>query len=280
MSQQTNPSTEPLLFVVFGATGDLMRRKLLPALYHIISRGQLKGRCLILGVARRSEVDDAGFRAQARDALAAAGLAPGEIDNRWCDECLYYQPIGKSSPEDFQALAARIAELEKKHGLPGNRAFYLALAPAAFPSTITGLAQAGLNRSPGWTRLVIEKPFGHDLTSAQQLNALVHRYFHESQVYRIDHYLGKETVQNLLAFRFANALFEPLWNRDRVDSVEITVAEDLGVEQRAGYYEQSGALRDMVQNHLTQLLTLTAMEVPAAFEADAIRDEKVKVLRS
>ena len=280
MNQQANPNVQPHLFVALGATGDLMRRKLLPALYHLTERGELKKPYQILGVARKSEPGDSGFRALAREALAAAGLSADEGAGRRCDQCLHYQPIGKGTPGDYRALAARIADLEQVHRLPGNRAFYLALSPTAFPSTITGLAEAGLNRSQGWSRLVSEKPFGRDLASAQELNRLVHRHFAESQVYRIDHYLGKETVQNLLAFRFANALFEPLWNRDRVASVEITVAESLGVEKRAGYYETSGALRDMVQNHLTQLLALTAMEVPAAFEADAIRDEKVKVLRS
>ena len=279
MTQHSNPRADAHLFVVFGATGDLMRRKLLPSLYRLATSGQIH-RCLILGVARKSEPGKAGFRAQAREALKAEGVEAGEFSARWCDECLHYQPIGKGTPEDFRSLAGRIAELEQAHQMPGNRVFYLALSPATFPATITGLAGAGLNHSSGWTRLVIEKPFGRDLVAAQELNALVHRHFEESQVYRIDHYLGKETVQNLLTFRFANALFEPLWNRDRVDSVEIIVAESLGVEKRADYYEQAGALRDMVQNHLTQLLTLTAMEVPAAFDADAIRDEKVKVLRS
>ncbi|MEO7403717.1 MAG: glucose-6-phosphate dehydrogenase, partial [Burkholderiales bacterium] len=161
-----------------------------------------------------------------------------------------------------------------------NHVLYLALPPTAFSPTIEGLGRAGLHRSAGWTRLVIEKPFGHDLGSALTLNAHVHKYFDEAQVYRIDHYLGKETVQNLLAFRFGNALFESAWNRDHIKSVQIAVAEELGIEQRADYYEHTGALRDMVQNHLTQLLTLIAMEVPAAFEADSIRFEKVKVLRA
>lgn len=187
--------------------------------------------------------------------------------------------IGLGEAEDYQALAARIAKLEQAHHLPGNRVFYLALPPAAFPSTIVGLGEAGLHRSPGWSRLVIEKPFGRDLTSAQDLNRLLHRYFDESQIYRIDHYLGKETVQNLLVFRFANALFESVWNRDRVKHIRIMVAEELGVEGRAGYYDQTGAIRDMVQNHLMQLLTLAAMEVPEAFDGEAIRREKIKVLR-
>lgn len=275
----TNNMVEPHLFVVVGATGDLMRRKLLPAIFHLTTQGMLKERCLLLGAARREDLSDTGFRVEAREALAAAGLQDNEIMGRWCAECLFYQPIGLGEAEDYQALAARIAELEQQHHLPGNRVFYLALPPVALSSTIVGLGEAGLNRGPGWSRLVVEKPFGRDLVSAQDLNRLLHRYFDESQVYRIDHYLGKETVQNLLVFRFANTLFESVWNRDRVSSIQIAVAERLGVGGRAGYYDRAGALRDMVQNHLTQLLTLTAMEVPAAFDAEAIRDEKLKVLR-
>jgi glucose-6-phosphate 1-dehydrogenase len=240
------------LFVIFGASGDLMHRKLLPALRRLMGDGLLPKRCRILGVGR--------------DAKLKGGAA--RID---------YQGIGAGSAADYERLAARIAGIERRHGLNGNRVVYLALPPVAFPGTIEALGKSGLNRSKGWTRLVIEKPFGHDLASARSLNALVHRYFDEAQVYRIDHYLGKEAVQNLLAFRFGNALFESAWNRE---SVRITVAEALGIEGRAGYYERTGALRDMVQNHLTQLLTLAAMEVPATFDADSIRFEKVKVLRS
>ncbi|HLE56737.1 MAG TPA: glucose-6-phosphate dehydrogenase, partial [Rhodothermia bacterium] len=195
-------------------------------------------------------------------------------------QCLHYCSIGAGGPEAFAALSERIARLETEYDLPGDRTFYLALPPQAFPPTIEGLGNAGLHRSHGHTRLVIEKPFGHDLASARALNELLHRYFDESQIYRIDHYLGKETVQNLLVFRFANPVFESVWNRDRVESVEITVAESLGIETRAGYYDRAGALRDMVQNHLTQLLALTAMEVPTTFKADPIRNEKVKVLHS
>ena len=276
----SKPGVEPCLFVVMGATGDLMRRKLLPALYNIIAEGLVPEQFAILGAARQADLDDNAFRSQARKALDDAGLAKGELSSRWCDQCLHYQTIGKGGPAEFQALAARITDLEKKFRLPGNRAFYLAQPPNAFEPTITGLGEAGLNRSPGWTRLVIEKPFGRDLASAKDLNSVVHRYFDESQVYRIDHYLGKETVQNLLIFRFANPIFETLWSRDRVQNVQITVAETVGIEGRAGYYEQDGVLRDMVQNHLTQLLSVVAMEVPGAFRADDIRNEKVKVLES
>jgi glucose-6-phosphate 1-dehydrogenase len=273
-------NTEACLFVIFGATGDLMHRKLLPALYQLMNDGLLPARCHVLGVGRDTTLTDERFREQARTTLKEAGLpAVGEF-RRWCETCLGYLGLGEGGTADYARLAARMTELERRRRLLGNRVLHLALPPAAVPGTIAALGHAGLNRARGWTRLVIEKPFGHDLDSARRLNALIHQHFDETQVYRIDHYLGKEAVQNLLAFRFGNALFESAWNRDHIRSVEITVAEDLGIEKRASYYEATGALRDMVQNHLTQLLTLTAMEVPAAFEADSIRFEKIKVLRS
>ena len=256
-----------------------MRRKLLPALARLNDLGLLGEDFKILGVSRRA-MDDGGFREWARAALAEAGISSGPERSRWCDQCLHFQSIGQGGESDYRGLKHRLEKLEGKEDRSRNRVFYLAMPPSGFAPSIEGLGGAGLNQSSGWTRLVIEKPFGRDLASAQDLNRLLHRYFEESQIYRIDHYLGKETVQNLLVFRFANPLFESVWNRDRVESVEITVAEQLGVGERAGYYDKTGALRDMVQNHLTQLLTLTAMEVPAAFEADSIRDEKVKVLRS
>ena len=271
------PDIEKHLFVIFGATGDLARRKLIPALYHLMQRQEAAERCFILGSARSDWSDDE-FRDAARDALREKGLPDDEVDD-WCTRHLFYQCLGAEG-DDYGALKQRIHQLERHFDVPGNRAFYLSLPPSIYGPTLTGLGEVGLNRSDGWTRVVIEKPFGYDLSSARTLNDTVHEYFTEDQVYRIDHYLGKETVQNLLAFRFGNALFESLWNRDRIERVEINVSESLGVGGRAGYYDQSGHLRDMVQNHVTQLLALTAMEPPSSLDADAIRQEKVKVLRA
>ena len=262
------------LFVVLGATGDLFSRKLLPAIFSLVVDHQAE--ITVLGAAT-SDLDEATFQAASRSDLAAAGKS-GADSEKWCDHFLHYEKIPTDG--DYSNLAQRIQQLEQQHDLTGNRIFYLALPPRVFPVAIQRLGQAGLTRSPGWTRLVIEKPFGRDLQSARRLNAIVHSSFDESQIYRIDHYLGKETVQNLLVFRFTNPIFEASWNRDRIDRVEITVAESLGVGERGRYYDRAGALRDMIQNHLTQILTLVAMETPVVFEADAIRDEKVKVLRS
>jgi glucose-6-phosphate 1-dehydrogenase len=269
----------PCVFVIFGATGDLMRRKLLPALFHLCESGELPPDFHLVGVAR-GDLNDESFRQLARKSLEEAGFSAPQIRRRWCNRCLHYYRLDEKTPGAFDALRRRLEELEHAHHLPGNRVLYLALPPQAFAPTIEGLGRAGFNSGRGWTRLVIEKPFGRDLASARELNELVHRHFREKQVYRIDHYLGKDTVQNLLALRFGNALFESVWNREHVASVQITVAEELGVEDRGAYYEQTGALRDMLQNHLAQLLTLTAMEPPAAFEADSIRFEKIKVLRT
>lgn len=265
------------LIVLFGATGDLYRRKLLPALRQLLVSANIEGVCTILGVAT-SDLTEQQFREMSREALAAAGMG-SESHGAWCLNSLHYQRIGRDQ-ESYERLAGRIAELDAGCDLGGNRVFYLALPPSAFAPVITSLGEVGLNTSAGWTRLVIEKPFGHDLDSALALNEVVHEHFDESQIYRIDHYLGKQTVQNLLVLRFANAIFESSWNRDRIDNVQITVAEDIGIGTRAGYYEQAGALRDMVQNHLTQVMALVAMEPPARFDAESIRNEKVKVLRS
>ncbi|MDE1821480.1 MAG: glucose-6-phosphate dehydrogenase [Euryarchaeota archaeon] len=261
-----------------------MRRKLLPALYHLHARGDIPAGSGILAVAR-APLDDAKFQQVALDALLAAGAGTDGAQDRanleqWCARTIRFQSLAAGGSAGYAALSARIPQVEKELGLAGDRLFYLALPLQAFASTIQGLGDAGLAHGPGWTRVVVEKPFGRDLASAQQLNALLHRYFEEQQVYRIDHYLGKETVQNLLVLRFANAFIESDWNREHVEDVQITVAESLGVEDRAGYYESSGALRDMVQNHTTQVLSLVAMEPPGSLDADAIRNEKVKLLRS
>jgi glucose-6-phosphate 1-dehydrogenase len=268
------------LFVLLGATGDLARRKLIPALYHgLVTRNGSDdpGQVVVLGVGR-SDWDDAKMREQTHAALREDGVSDEGLE-AWCDDCVTYQSVGDGG--DMTPVFERAARLEEERGLSGNRIYYLALPPSAFAKTIEEIGQHDEEQArDGWTRLVIEKPFGHDLESAQALNELVHQYFSERQVYRIDHYLGKETVQNLLVFRFANAIFESLWDRNHIDRVEITVAESIGVEGRAGYYDTSGALRDMIQNHLTQLLTLVAMEPPATLGADPIRREKLKVLHS
>lgn len=265
------------VFVIFGGTGDLARRKLIPGLYDLLTSQGIADQCILLGVASR-DFDDDDYRTWTRGALRDMGAADAGL-KAWCDENVFYQRLGRGFGS-FEALHARVESIESERGFPGNRIFYLALPPALFPSTVTGLGESGLNGSSGWTRLVIEKPIGNDLESALTLNRLVHDFFDESQVYRIDHYLGKETVQNLLAFRFSNPMFESVWNRDRVESVEITVAEDLGIGSRAGYYESAGVIRDMVQNHLTQILALVAMEPPISFDAEQIRNEKVKVIEA
>ncbi len=274
------PGVDPHLFVIFGGTGDLAGRMLLPALYEV-SNGlsEASPPFRVLGCARHP-LSEAEFRATSLRWLMRSHVAPRPKLRRWVDRVLSYQSLGAESADEYRALADRVVAVEKAAHLPGHRVFYLALPSEAIPATVEALGRAGLNHGPGWTRLVIEKPFGRDLASAEKLNEQIHAHFDEPSIYRIDHYLGKETVQNLIVFRFANMLFESVWNRDRVDHVEITVAENLGVEDRATYYDHSGALRDMVQSHLTQLLALTAMEVPSSLDADQVRNEKVKVLRS
>jgi glucose-6-phosphate 1-dehydrogenase len=264
-------------FVIFGGTGDLARRKLLPALSVLRQHDYTTDDTVVIGVGRDTKMGDEEYRALVQEALAAAGH-PVEKTHRWLDRCVFYHGIGDGKPDDFRRLGTRLETLERERGIPVNRAFYLAIPPVAFPATIDGIQTAELHKSRGWTRVVIEKPFGRDLESARELNALLHRCFSEAHVYRIDHYLGKETVQNLLVFRFANAVFESVWSREHVESVQITIAEQLGVERRAAYYDTAGAVRDVLQNHGAQLVSLVAMDTPARFTADAIRQEKVKAL--
>ena len=272
----------PCIIVIFGASGDLTKRKLIPSIYHLLADGLLPANFAIIGVGR-TEAKDEEFRAKLE--ADAKELTPGGVAAKtWkpLSERIYYVAGDFTAEALYASLATRIAEVEAKHGTRGNVLFYLSTSPDHFAPIAKLLAKSGLSTEANgrWRRVVVEKPFGRDLASAKSLNADLRAVLLERQIYRIDHYLGKETVQNLLVFRFANGIFEPVWNRRYVDHVQITVAETLGVEKRGGYYERSGALRDMVPNHIFQLISLTAMEPPISFEADAVRDEQTKVLRA
>ncbi|WP_369134280.1 glucose-6-phosphate dehydrogenase [Modestobacter sp. I12A-02662] len=273
---------EPCALVVFGITGDLARKKLLPAVYDLANRGLLPTNFALLGFARR-DWGDVEFSELARSAAREHARTPWreEVWERLANSVHFVQ--GSFDDDNaFDELAGALTELEGSHGIGGNAAFYLSIPPAMFPVVLkqmqrTGMAESNRGR---WRRVVVEKPFGHDLASSRELNELVDSVFSADDVFRIDHYLGKETVQNLLALRFANTLFEPVWNGHHVDSVQITMAEDVGIGGRAGFYEKTGAARDVLQNHLLQLLALTAMEEPVEFSAEEIRTEKLKVLRA
>jgi glucose-6-phosphate 1-dehydrogenase len=269
---------EPCALVIFGASGDLTRRKLFPALYSLALRGLLPERFGIVGVARSEETDDE-FRERMKHAVEEFGRDKLRDETwEWLAEGMRYVATDFSDDEGQNRVVQVLNELDTQRGTSGNRVYYLAVPPAAISGLIHGLGQR--RATEGWTRLIIEKPFGHDLTSAQELNTEVQQHFEEREIFRIDHYLGKETVQNLLALRFANGIFEPIWNRQFVDHVQITVAESIGIEGRADFYEQAGAIRDVFQNHLLQLVALTAMEPPIDFTADSVRNEKVKILRA
>jgi len=278
---RTVRTPQPNVMVIFGATGDLARHRLIPALYDLYAGRLLPAGFSAVGFARRA-LSDEQYRAQMRQACERYCELPvtPEVWHSFA-EALFYLRSDFDSPEGYLRLSEFLGELDRRRGTAGNRVFYLATPPDQTPVIVGHLGRAGLARSErGWVRLVVEKPFGQDLASARALNRLLREVFEEEQIYRIDHYLGKETVQNILVLRFANAIFEPIWNRRYVDHVQIAVAEAVGVEERGSYYDRTGALRDMVQNHMVQLLSLMAMEPPATFEADMVRNEKVKVLRA
>src|ERR1700682_6223883 len=288
---QTNPLREglstravpqPCSLVIFGATGDLTHRKLVPALYNLAADGELPPAVAVVGFARREKSDDE-FRHEMEESTRkfSRQSVRDEIWKTFAQSIFYHQSdFGDES--GYKTLATKLDKIDKERGTRGNRLFYFAVAPDQFEPILKHLKAVGLNkaREGSWARVIIEKPFGSDLASARELNRVVRDAFSEEQTYRIDHFLGKETAQNILVLRFANAIFEPLWNTRYIDHVQITAAETLGVEGRAGYDEGAGALRDMVQNHLLQLLCLVAMEAPTDLRADSIRDEKVKVVRS
>jgi glucose-6-phosphate 1-dehydrogenase len=264
--------------VIFGASGDLAHRKLIPALYALKIRQLLPPRFAIVGVAR-SEGDDESYRADMKDAVQK--YARDEFrEDVWNElaQNMHYLARDFSDEGGEDELDRLVGRLDTENDLGGNRVYYLAVPPVAFPTIVEALGKRRTEK--GWTRLIVEKPFGHDLASARQLNEMLMQHFTEEEIFRIDHYLGKETVQNMLALRFANGIFEPIWNRQFIDHVQITVAESIGIEGRAAYYESAGAIRDIFQNHLLQLLALTAMEPPIDFTAESVRNEKVKVLRS
>jgi glucose-6-phosphate 1-dehydrogenase len=272
---------DPFTLVIFGASGDLAQRKLIPALFQLEAAGYLPDNFAVVGFSR-SELSDTAYRDSMKTALSHEKLTPAPSSK--LIESLYYVAGNNDDPASFDKLESRLSAIEKERGLPGNRLYYLSVAPDFFATIVRHLSDKKMVRKRGdtsWSRVIIEKPFGRDLESARALNTQITGYLHESQIYRIDHYLGKETVQNLFSFRFGNSIFEPLFNQKYVENVQLTVAETLGMEgKRGAYYDTAGALRDMVENHLLQLLTIIAMEPPSTMEATTLRDEKVKVLRA
>ncbi len=279
LSRERTP--DPCILVQFGASGDLAARKLIPAYYRLFLKRRLPPEFTLVGVARRDWSHEE-FRTKMRKAMeefAPKDLGPAAAWEDFASR-LYFSRLDIGNPEDYQKLDQLLKDLDRERATRGNRIFYLAVSPTFYAEAVQQLGAAGMVKDPRQSKVVIEKPFGHDLSTAQELNRVVRGVCAEEQLYRIDHYLGKETVQNLLVFRFANIIFEPIWNRNYIDHVQITVAEAVGVEDRAGYYETSGALRDMVQNHLMQVYCLTAMEPPVSLAGDGVRNEKTKVLQA
>ncbi len=275
---QVKRKPDPCSLVIFGASGDLTKRKLFPALYSLAFRRLLPENFAVVGVARSEETDEE-FKERMKEAVQEFGRDEFRED-AWelLAGGMRYVAMDFADEEREDELAATLNELDEERGTRGNRVYYLATPPGVFPTVVQEVGKR--RKTEGWTRLIVEKPFGHDLESARELQSVITRYFDETEVFRIDHYLGKETVQNMLVLRFANGIFEPIWNRQFIDHIQLTVGESIGIEGRAGYYEQAGAIRDIFQNHLLQLVAIAAMEPPIDFTADAVRNEKVKVLRS
>jgi glucose-6-phosphate 1-dehydrogenase len=275
--------TDPCVVVIFGASGDLARRKLLPALFRLVQERLVPAEFAVVGAAR-TQMTTEEFRLKMREAVAEFSGETQIDEEVWNSfaQCLHYQTLDIGTAEDYKGLAALLERVDGERRTGGNRLFYLSTAPSLYAEAVRQLGVAKLVRpaAPAWARVIVEKPFGIDLESARQLNHEIHRHLDESQIYRIDHYLGKETVQNLLVFRFANGIYEPLWNRQYIDHVQLTNAETVGVEGRGNYYEKAGVVRDMIQNHVFQVLSLVAMEPPASLNAEAVRDEKIKAMTS
>ncbi|HEX2440601.1 MAG TPA: glucose-6-phosphate dehydrogenase, partial [Methylomirabilota bacterium] len=280
-AEQAAPTSEPCVMLIFGASGDLTKRLLVPALYNLACDGLLSDRFALLGSAMDPLSTDA-FRARMSEDIRKFHTRTAFDEKVWNDLVarFYYLPAGFDDQAAFGTLKAEVARLDAQYRIGGNALFYLATAPRFFGLLCDQLHAAGFKDGPGWKRVIVEKPFGTDLASARQLNREVLAHWHEDQIYRVDHYLGKETVQNLLAFRFSNGMFEPLWNKHHIDNIQFNVAEAVDVEGRGGYYDSSGVIRDMMQNHMFQMLAYLCMEVPGSFEPDQIRNEKAKLLQS